>query len=478
MSPFAAPPRPRRPSPFANRTPQRVPGIGPQPCRCMLIGEKPGFEESVHRPPTPFVGKSGRYLDQFLIAANVDRDQLYITNLVKEFTEYSKPTPQEIDRDHGELVGEILDCNPEVIGLVGAWSTEHVLMNGEVDMDRMHGTPIRVDSLFGGELARDQGYVILPMLHPAGAVHAPDSAPRILEDVLQLGRLLDGEIGVREIDPYLGKEDYRVVGIRELKSILPANVHYPIKVAIDTEGSVNRPYSLQFSFKPGTGYLIRANDNPALLYFRNWLRRSNVTVYMHNSLFDLGVLRKMGIEFRDGTFRDSMLIAYNLFIESQSLKSLAWRHCSAYQSEYQEIMHDASREKAIEYLCLVLSRSWPDVEPLIVYEGGKARLKKPWNIDKRVTKIITDVLDDKRDKEGVPTDPRKRWKEIDDYVRDPVEAELGPMPTATLDDIPSHCSSSRIPVAGHGPRIHIRYRPCHPPHAGPHAAQRHSSGGH
>jgi len=206
-------------------------------------------------------------------------------------------------------------------------------------------------------------------------------------------------------------------------------------IAIDTEGSVRKPWSVQFSAKPGTGCLIKADDKESIKVFNDWIRQSNAKVYLHNSLYDLGVLKSIGIEIPEDNFRDSMILAYNLCIESQGLKALAYRHCSAHQDDYSDIIRDASRDKAIEYLCSVLSHTWPDIEPFIVFEGGKPKLKKPWNIERRVIKIITDVLDNKCDKDGNPTDPRKRWKEIDDYVRDPVEQKLGPMTEATLDDI-------------------------------------------
>ena len=141
----------------------------------------------------------------------------------------------------------------------------------------------------------------------------------------------------------------------------------------------------------------------------------------------------MGIELAEDGFEHHDLGVQPLYRTSR-IKSTSDRHCAAHQDDYQDIIHDASRDRAIDYLTSVLGKPWPDVEPFIG-EGGKPRLKKPWNIERRVTKIITDYIDDKRDKDGNQTDPRKRWREIDDYVRDPVEREMGPMPEATLDDI-------------------------------------------
>lgn len=215
--PSAPPFRRRSPSPF-HRSPQRVPGEGPQPCDCMLIGERPGYEESIHRPPRPFVGISGKYLDLCLMAAAIDRSSLYVTNLVKTFQYYQKPTAADIAADHDELVSEILVCAPKVIVLIGAWSVENVLNRDRSELDRCHGVPVRVDELFGGELKGN--WIILPMIHPASAAHSPESLPIILDDVLTLGKLLDGEVSPVADQVPEDCLDYRIVGASELGTVL------------------------------------------------------------------------------------------------------------------------------------------------------------------------------------------------------------------------------------------------------------------
>lgn len=415
--------RPFRRSPF-NKPLKRVPGEGPVPASIILIGEKPGIEEG--HAGRPFVGISGRYMDTFLYAANVERSSVFVTNCVMEHTEYTKPTREELDRDHGDLVAEILACDPEIIGLVGAYAVEEVLHREKAEMEKVHGVPIRVPALFGGELPRDGGWLCLPILHPAGAFHSPETAGRILDDFLQLGRLRDHEITVREDE--FPDPDYRVVhhNMPLFRSGL---------VAIDTEGLAHRPWSAQYCIHPGTGYVIKCGDSAAVSEFSRWLSNSSTLVIGHNLLHDFSVSRSIGIELDPSRCRDTMILAYILGIEPQGLKPLSFRHLGMHQDEYGDIMYEASRGRAMEYLYSVLEHLWPDVEPFIVYEKGQPRVKKPWNIDRRVAKIIDDVLGGKVDKEGNPTDPRKRWKEIDDFVRDPVEAVLGPMTEATLDDI-------------------------------------------
>lgn len=212
----------RAKSPFT-RTPQRVPGEGPQPCACMLIGERPGYEESVHRPkPRPFVGISGKYLDLCLQAAAIDRSTLYITNLVKSYRDYQKPTAQDIADDHDELEAEIIACQPKVIVLIGAWSVENVLHREKSELDKCHGVPFRVTELFSGSVwgGLDGDWIILPMIHPASAAHSPDSLNLVLDDIMSLGKLLDGEIGPVSDEIAESDLDYRLVNARELNAIL------------------------------------------------------------------------------------------------------------------------------------------------------------------------------------------------------------------------------------------------------------------
>lgn len=187
----------------------------------MLIGERPGFEESVHRPhPRPFVGISGKYLDLCLQAADIDRSTLYVTNLVKSYRDYQKPTVQDIADDHDELAKEITDCAPKVIVLIGAWAVENVLFR-KPELDKCHGVPVRETQLFGGSPwgGLDGDWIILPVIHPASAAHSPDSLNLVLDDIRTLGMLLDGEIEP-VADAVTGDLDYRLVKARELDAIL------------------------------------------------------------------------------------------------------------------------------------------------------------------------------------------------------------------------------------------------------------------
>lgn len=221
----------RRATPFSSRTFRRVSGEGPvDSCKLMLISERPS-EQDAHRGRM-FTGPSGQYLDICLNCAGIDRSSIYLTNLVKDFRFGAKPSQSELARDHDELIGEILDHDPEIIGLVGGWSVEEVLRIEKAEMDKSHGVAKRVMELFGGEIifssltsARadtdiDSGWIVIPLLHSSQANYSPESLPLIVDDYITLGKLLDGEIEIVS-DEYTGREDYRIVsGGNEIGNIL------------------------------------------------------------------------------------------------------------------------------------------------------------------------------------------------------------------------------------------------------------------
>ena len=78
------------------RATQTVFGQGPVPARWMLVGEQPGDHEDLEG--APFVGPAGRILDEALEAAGIDRESVFITNVVKHFK--WRPTPGSKRRLH------------------------------------------------------------------------------------------------------------------------------------------------------------------------------------------------------------------------------------------------------------------------------------------------------------------------------------------------------------------------------------------
>lgn len=107
-----------------------VAGEGPKDARGMIVGEAPGFQEV--EQGRPFVGKSGRLLDTALKALGVPREEVYITNVVKDIPLNSeqrvrRPYPEEIDAWNTMLAIEITEVAPLGILCLGRVAVDHLM---------------------------------------------------------------------------------------------------------------------------------------------------------------------------------------------------------------------------------------------------------------------------------------------------------------------------------------------------------------
>lgn len=104
-----------------------VPGKGPIPAAGMIIGEAPGRDEV--KAGEPFVGRAGKLLTSALQALGVSRDEVYITNVVKEIPldsndKIRRPFDSEIEAWRPILEGEIQNVAPEAILVLGRTATQ------------------------------------------------------------------------------------------------------------------------------------------------------------------------------------------------------------------------------------------------------------------------------------------------------------------------------------------------------------------
>jgi uracil-DNA glycosylase family protein len=126
-APGEAPDNCRRCPLYANAT-QAVEGEGPKRAAIMLVGEQPGDEED--RTGRPFVGPAGALLGRAMLAAGLDRAEVFITNAVKHFKWtpaprgkrrlHKTPAQREIEACEVWLIQEIAKVEPKVIVALGA----------------------------------------------------------------------------------------------------------------------------------------------------------------------------------------------------------------------------------------------------------------------------------------------------------------------------------------------------------------------
>lgn len=145
-------------------------GEGDIDAKLMLIGEAPGAtEDELMRP---FVGRSGRLLNQVLEAVGTSREQTFITNIVKvRPPDNRKPFPQELARGRELLLKQIEIIKPKVICTLGASALEGLL-----------GHQVAITGL-RGKLMPFSGTLIMPTFHPAYILRDPNKLPVLVQDI-------------------------------------------------------------------------------------------------------------------------------------------------------------------------------------------------------------------------------------------------------------------------------------------------------
>src|SRR5256885_6917086 len=112
---------------------QTVFGEGRRAARVVLVGEQPGNDEDL--AGRPFVGPGGKLLDRALAEAGIDREQAYVTNVVKHFKWeprgkrriHSKPNAAEVEACRPWFEAEVAVLKPDVIICLGATAAQSLL---------------------------------------------------------------------------------------------------------------------------------------------------------------------------------------------------------------------------------------------------------------------------------------------------------------------------------------------------------------
>ena len=152
---------------------QTVFGEGKATAQVMMVGEQPGDQED--RQGRPFVGPAGAILDKALAAAGIERNDVYVTNIVKHFKWeprgkrrlHKKPNAVEISACRPWLDDEIRAVKPQVVVLLGATAAQGIL-----------GRNFRVTQQRGEWLQSRIAPHVLATIHPSAILRAPDDDSR------------------------------------------------------------------------------------------------------------------------------------------------------------------------------------------------------------------------------------------------------------------------------------------------------------
>ena len=159
--------------PLHRNATQTVFGDGRRRARFVLVGEQPGNDEDLEG--RPFVGPAGRILDQALAAAGIDRDDAFVTNVVKHFKWirqgarrlHKKPSSREIAACLPWLERELEAVRPEVLICLGATAARSLL-----------GRTFRVTVDRGRDVPTPFAPHALATVHPSSILRQPTPADR------------------------------------------------------------------------------------------------------------------------------------------------------------------------------------------------------------------------------------------------------------------------------------------------------------
>jgi len=206
-----------------------VPGIGPAEAKIMFIGEGPGFHEN--EQGLPFVGAAGKLLDDLLAGIGMHRAEVFITNVVKCRPPANRdPQPEELEACNAYLDRQIEVLNPSVIVTLGRFSMAKFIANAKIS--QVHGRPKTID-----------GRLVVPMFHPAAALHQGSLKPLLEQDFKRLPEFVT--TAAQMVKPPVQPEHAQQTSLFDAAALLDSP-QFEKKADIPAEGPASKPQQLSF----------------------------------------------------------------------------------------------------------------------------------------------------------------------------------------------------------------------------------------
>jgi DNA polymerase len=180
-----------RACPLWKRATQTVFGEGPERANIMLVGEQPGDSEDVSG--RPFVGPAGEILNRALHASGMERQELYVTNVVKHF----KWVPRGKRRIHETpRAAEIHACLPWLQEEIDRVKPQILICLGATAAKALLGRDFRVSSQRGERVESDLAPNVMATVHPSSLLRIKEKEERereikrFIRDLSTAARLL------------------------------------------------------------------------------------------------------------------------------------------------------------------------------------------------------------------------------------------------------------------------------------------------
>ena len=165
---------------LAAQATQLVMGAGNADADIVLVGEAPGKNED--EQGLPFVGAAGKFLNEMLASAGMNREDVYITNIVKYRPPNNRdPSPEEKKAFWPYLLKQLQIIEPKIVVTLGRHSMEYFLPGQYIS--KIHGQPKRIQ-------LGDHKIVIVPLYHPAAALYNGSMRQTLIDDFMCMPEII------------------------------------------------------------------------------------------------------------------------------------------------------------------------------------------------------------------------------------------------------------------------------------------------
>lgn len=292
---------------YGNRASRFAPGSGPDNASIVVLGEAPGYQEARHG--TPFVGPSGKLLDQVLAHHGINRRDIYVENVVAcRPPDNRTPTKEEISA-----------CWPRAKSEISKRSPRHIVALGNTAAQTVTGLREGITSLRIGRSRVSPFFPdaeVITTVHPAFCLRSSDAFPFFVNDI--------GKINspIKEWTPpkWAAIEDPQdaVKVIQELNTDKYRELVVDIECSIEKDSAFDHPdhykmLCIGFAYADGKAVVIgqRAiQDQSVKDSLRELFGNARKEWIAHNGKFDFAALASWGLE--DNLHFDTMLASYTL----------------------------------------------------------------------------------------------------------------------------------------------------------------------
>lgn len=155
-------------------------GTGSRTASLMFVGEAPGEKEDLSG--IPFVGAAGKLLDKYLDAVGIDRNEVYIANILKCRPPKNRdPLPAEQDKCIGYLREQVKLIKPKIIVCLGRIAAMR-LISPDYKITKEHGTFVQKGN-----------FTMTAVYHPAALLRDPRKKEDMYTDMKKIKEYLDRE---------------------------------------------------------------------------------------------------------------------------------------------------------------------------------------------------------------------------------------------------------------------------------------------